>query len=461
MNNETYQSPYTWRYGSEDMRELWSVLSTRRIWRKIWVALAEVEVDYGLVSKDQAAALRKKANEVDLERSLQVEKDVKHDLVAELTVFGEQCPEAKGILHLGATSMDIKDNALILQQKKAIEQILTRSRALLILLAEKIKKWADTPVLGYTHLQPAEPTTLGYRLAQPAQDLMYSHHDLDLFQMEMKAKGFTGAVGTSASFASLIGEQNLSGFQNEIAKRLELIFFPVVNQTYPRLQDFQLLSLLAGQGAALNKLAFDLRILQSPPYGELSEPFGSQQVGSSAMPFKQNPIRAEKVNSLGRLLAQYPRTAWDNAANSLLERTLDDSANMRVIIPEAFLCLDEMLIMVYEIIDGLKIHPEAIQRNLEEYAPFAATENLLMQLSKKGADRQSMHEILRGLAQIAWNDVQAGETNPLIDLVLKEKTFLEYLPESELRQALQVDSYLGDAPLRAERFADQVLKQLK
>jgi adenylosuccinate lyase len=328
-------------------------------------------------------------------------------------------------------------------------------------MAEKIKEYAKTPIMGYTHLQPAEPTTLGYRLAQPAQDLMNFHHELDRFQKKIRAKGFTGAVGTSASFASLIGEENLPAFQDKIAKRLDLEFYPVVNQTYPRLQDYQLLSLLAGQGAAVYKLAFDLRVLQSPPFGELAEPFGNQQVGSSAMPFKQNPIRAEKVNSLGRLLAQFPRTAWDNAAHSLLERTLDDSANMRVIIPEAFLCLDEMLKVVFEIISGLKIHQEIIQRNLAEYAPFAATENLLMQLSKNGADRQLMHEVLRGLARQAWSDVQTGKPNPLIDLVLKEGKFLEYLPESDLRQALLVDSYLGDAPLRAAGFADEILRYFK
>ncbi len=461
MNFQSYQSPFSWRYGSDRMREIWSIQAARLRWREIWAALAEVEADFGLVSADQVRVLKEKVDQVDLERSLMFEETLQHDLAAELEAYGEQCPEAKGILHLGATSMDIKDNALILQQKEALSLILSRSSELLILLAGSIRVWAQTPILGYTHLQPAEPTTLGYRLALPAQDLFSFHQELERFQAGVKAKGFTGAVGTSASFAALLGEENLAAFQEKISKRLGLDFQLVVSQTYSRLQDYLLLSLLAGQGAAIYKMAFDLRLLQAAPFGELAEPFGKEQVGSSAMPFKQNPIRAEKINSLGRLLAQFPRTAWDNGAHSLLERTLDDSANMRVIIPEAFLCLDEMLVVMAEILDGLQVHEKRIQRNLTEYAPFTATEHLLMQLSKKGADRQEMHQILRGLAAQAWNEVNAGNPNPLISLAVEEEAFLVYMTGSEVQEALMVDSYLGDAPSRAERLAEQILSHLK
>ncbi|MCJ7733425.1 MAG: lyase family protein, partial [Anaerolineales bacterium] len=326
MEDKTgYLSPFSWRYGSPEMREIWSVWSTRLLWRKIWVALAEVQADYGLVTEEQAKELKGKMPLVDLDRSSELENQLQHDLMAELHTFAEQCPNAGGILHMGATSMDIKDNALVLQQKEALVRILNQTRDLLKLLAGIIHDWVDLPVIGFTHLQPAEPTTLGYRLAQSGQDLLICYQQLTRFENEIQSKGFTGAVGTSASFAILLGNENLAKFQEKMAQKLGLVFFPVVTQTYPRLQDYQLLSHLAGMGAVLYKMAFDLRLLQSPGLGELAEPFGEKQVGSSAMPFKQNPIKAEKINSLGRILAQLPRTAWDNAAHSLLERTLDDS----------------------------------------------------------------------------------------------------------------------------------------
>lgn len=456
MDNSTYQSPFSWRYGSDEMRKIWSVHNTRILWRRIWVALAEVQVDYGLVSSDQAASLKDKASEIDLSRSLELESQLQHDLMAELKVFADQCPEAGGILHLGATSMDIKDNAGVLQQKSALELIMQRSREVLIVLSRLILEWVDTPLIGFTHLQPAEPTTLGYRLAQPAQDLLKYHQELTRFADEIKSKGFTGAVGTSASFAVLLGEENLSDFQEKISKKLDLKFYPVVNQTYPRVQDYQLLSTLAGQGAVLYKLAFDLRLLQSPVLGELAEPFGENQVGSSAMPFKQNPIKAEKINSLGRILAQLPRTAWDNAAHSLFERTLDDSANRRSILPEAFLCADEMLVTMTEILSGLQIYEDAIQKNLAEYGPFAATEKVLMLLSKKGADRQEIHQRLRDHSLQAWAVVHQGEPNPLIALVAGDSVFQEYLSSNELNQAMQGEAYLGDAVDRAKKFAVEI-----
>jgi len=456
MDNSRYQSPFSWRYGSEEMRKIWSVYNTRILWRRIWVALAEVQVDYGLVSSDQAASLKNKADEIDLTQSMEMESQLQHDLMAELKVFAAQCPDSGGILHLGATSMDIKDNAGVMQQKGALKLILKRSKELLVLLSGLILEWVDTPLIGFTHLQPAEPTTLGYRLAQPAQDLLKYHQELSRFADEIKAKGFTGAVGTSASFAVLLGKDNLPEFQDKISRKLELDFYPVVNQTYPRVQDFQLLSLLAGQSAVLYKLAFDLRLLQSPVLGELAEPFGKNQVGSSAMPFKQNPIKAEKINSLGRIVAQMPRTAWDNAAHSLLERTLDDSANRRIVLPEAFLCADEMLITITDILTGLQVNEDAIQKNLAKYGPFAATEKILMLLSRKGADRQKMHHRLREYSLQAWAAVRQGKTNPLIDLVKDDSLFQDYLSSEELHEAMKGEAYFGDAVDRATELANGI-----
>ncbi|MCJ7715953.1 MAG: lyase family protein, partial [Anaerolineales bacterium] len=327
-------------------------------------------------------------------------------------------------------------------------------------LAGLIDHWADLPVIGFTHLQPAEPTTLGYRLAQPAQDLLAYYSELNSLENGLKGKGFSGAVGTSASFAALIGEENLAEFQGRMAKKLGIEFFDVVSQTYPRIQDYQVLTSLSGLGAVLYKMAFDLRILQSPVFSELAEPFGENQVGSSAMPFKQNPIKSEKINSLGRYLAQLPRIAWDNAAHSLLERTLDDSANRRTILPEAFLAIDEMLQTCCEIYTGLQVFEYGIKQNLEDYGPFAATEKLLMVLTKAGADRQQMHQVLRKHALQAWSAVREGKSNPMVEIVTKDPTLLEFISKDEITQAMEGTAYLGDAVERAKKLSAKIKKEI-
>lgn len=460
-NQATYQSPFSWRYGSKGMRNVWGVEKTRLLWRKIWVALAEAQVSYGLVTKEQAASLASQAAALDLKRSFELEKELKHDLMAELKAFAEGCPDASGILHLGATSMDIKDNALIMQQKEALDLILNQLGQLLITLADLVQQWADFPVMGYTHLQPAEPTTLGYRLAGYGQDLLRGYQDLADFSNQIKSKGFTGAVGTSASFSALLGEENLPGFQEVMSRKLDLDFFSVTNQTYPRLQDYQLTSHLAGIGASLYRLAFDLRILQSSGFGELAEPFGENQVGSSAMPFKQNPILSEKINSLGRYLAQLPRIAWDNMAHSLLERTLDDSANQRIYLPEAFLCLDELLSGTIKILSGLEVHAEIIRNNLREFGPFAGTEKLLMELVKAGADRQEMHEIIRSQAMAAREAIQQGSLNPLEDLLVNDPVLTGFLDKEQISEYLGDEAYLGDAPARAKDLAAKIRQAVR
>jgi len=457
---ETYLSPYTWRYGSQAMRQIWSEVNKRVLWRKLWVTLAEVQAEFGLVRAEQVADLRVHMGLVDMSRALEIEAEIHHDLMAELKVFAEQCPLGGGVLHLGATSMDIEDNADVLRQRESLDLVLGGLREVLMLMAEKVESVADLPLIAFTHLQPAEPSTLGYRLAGYAQDLLMDWQSLQTTRSELRGKGFKGAVGTGASYAELIGTDNLSEFENRLSIRLELPFYPVATQVYPRKQDYVLLSHLAGLGASLHKLAFDLRLLQSSPIGELSEPFGNVQVGSSAMPFKRNPINAEKIDSLARLLAQMPRTAWDNAANSLLERTLDDSANRRSLLPEAFLICDELLITTKGILSGLQVNEKAIKRNLDAYAPFAAVERVLMALSKAGADRQVMHEYLREHSLTAWAEVQAGKPNLLGELISHDPEITHYLPEDELCLLMDVSQYLGDAPLRARHMAATIRNTL-
>ncbi len=461
MNYSTYLSPFTWRYGTEAMRRLWSEEHKRRLWRRVWVALAQAQSEFGLVSPAQVADLRAHAEAVDVGRALQIEAEIHHDLMAEIRAFAEQCPVGGGIIHLGATSTDIEDNAEALRLRAALDLVLEDLRALLKTLAERIAAHAETPVMAFTHLQPAEPTTLGYRLALYAQDLLTDYTDLRRLRAEIRGKGFKGAVGTSASYAELLGAENLPRFETRLSELLDLPFYPVSAQTYPRKQEYRLLSALAGLGGSLYKFAFDLRILQSPPLGEWSEPFAAKQVGSSAMPFKRNPIQAEKLDSLGRALAQMPRLAWDNAAHSLLERTLDDSANRRTLLPEAFLTASEMLRVARRLFAELRVDESAVRRTLETYAPFAATERLLMTLVKRGADRQEMHERLRLHALEAWEHLREGRSNPLTALVEADPVFRAYLPPEEIRALMDARAYLGDAPQRARAMGAAIKARLK
>jgi adenylosuccinate lyase len=448
-NHHYYLSPYSWRYASEEMRQIWGEVHKRRLWRLIWVILAEVQSEYGLLTAEQVADLRQHKDQVDIPLAFEIEAQIHHDLMAELSAFAKQAPLGGSVLHLGATSADIEDNADALRLRQSLDLILVGLRTTLFSFVNVIEKWAQLPVMAFTHLQPAEPTTLGYRMAVYAQDLLMDWEDLSRVRRLLRGKGFKGAVGSGASYGELIGEEKLAEFEARLSMKLDLPFFPVASQVYPRKQDYRLLSALAGLSSSLYKFAFDLRLLQSPPVGELAEPFGANQVGSSAMPFKRNPISAEKIDSLARSLAQLPRIGWDNAAHSALERTLDDSANRRATLPEAFLIADELINTTNKIIAGLEVNETAIQRNLAQYGPFAGTERVLMALSKSGADRQVMHERLRQLSMTAWEAIQAGQDNPLIELVCQESDFLAYLSAEKLRQLLDANRYLGDAPTRA------------
>ena len=458
--HDQYESPLSWRYASPEMRRIWSENHKRRLWRQIWVALAQAQKPYGLVTDAQLDELRGHMQAIDIDRAQAIENEIHHDLMAELKTFAEQCPSAGGVLHLGATSMDIEDNADALRLRQSMQLVLQRLAALLQTLADRIEETADLPVMAFTHIQPAEPTTLGYRLAAYAQDLLEEFNVLEEVHDRIRGKGFKGAVGTGAAYIDLIGAQNFADFEQSLSQALDLPFFEVSTQTYPRIQDYTILSALAGLGATLSKLAFDVRLLQTPPIGELSEPFGARQVGSSAMPFKRNPIRSEKINSLARALAALPQTAWQNASLSLLERTLDDSANRRMLLPQAFLISDELLLTIHKVIEGLNIHTEAIQRNLAAYAPFAATERVMMAAARAGADRQAMHERLREHALAAWSAVQAGKPNPLAGRLKADPEIKRYLKGEELDTLMDVTAYTGIAPLRARAMLNKIRTDL-
>jgi adenylosuccinate lyase len=458
-NHEDYLSPFTWRYGSQEMRHVWSEINKRRLWREIWVILAEVQAEFGLVSTEEVADLKSQIEKVDIVRAFEIEDQIHHDLMAELRAFAERAPSGGGKLHLGATSADIEDNADVLRIRQAFDLVLEKLVKLILSLTDLLENWADFPLTGYTHLQPAEPTTLGYRLAFYAQDLFYDWDEIRRSRRGLRGKGFKGAVGTGASYGELIGVDNLAEFETRLAMKLNLPFFPITSQVYPRNQDYRVLNSLAGLASSLNKFAFDLRILQSPGFGEVAEPFGRKQVGSSAMPFKRNPISAEKIDSLARSLAQLPRQAWDNAANSLLERTLDDSANRRSILAEGFLIADELLVTAQRIVEGLVIDGPAIKRNLDQYGHIIGSERVLMALAKSGADRQVVHERLRELAMQARGEEEMDAADAFTKLVTSEPLFLDHISAEQLTILLDTSRYIGDAPARTLEFVKIVREQ--
>jgi adenylosuccinate lyase len=455
-----YLSPFSWRYGSDTMRHIWSENYKRRVWRKIWFHLAEVQSLYGLVTTEQVQEISQHIDRIDIQRAFEIEAEIHHDLMAELKTFAEQCGNAGGILHYGATSMDIEDNADALRIREALDLILVTLEELLLAFAAQIDRYASTPIMAFTHLQPAEPSTLGYRLASSAQDLLEDWKQLVHIRASIRGKGFKGAVGTAATYVELLGEGQYAAFEEQLSERIGITFYPVSTQTYPRKQDYQVVSALSGLGATIYKFAFDLRLLQSPPIGELSEPFGQKQVGSSAMPFKRNPIQAEKINSLARALSQMPQVAWQNAAHSLLERTLDDSANRRSMLPEAFLIADEIARVSLRIVENLNVNIDAIQRNMAAYAPFAATERLLMGLVQAGADRQEMHEVLRQHALTAWQSLQQGHPNELAERIAQDPRMLAHLPADRIAAFMQIEGYTGIAEQAARRLALHIQQSL-
>ncbi|RMF81779.1 MAG: adenylosuccinate lyase, partial [Chloroflexi bacterium] len=373
--------------------------------------------------------------------------------------FAEQCPVGGGIIHLGATSADIEDNADVIRIKDSLHIILSQLETLLLILSDKIEQFADVPTMGYTHIQPAEPTTVGYRLSLYAQDML---EDYALIKghiyTTLRGKGLKGAVGTRASYAELLTDVSVSPeeLEKRVMAKLDLAYYPVTGQTYPRKQDWLVLTGLAGLAASLHKLAFDLRLLQSPFSGEIVEPFASKQVGSSAMPFKRNPIRSEKINSLARYVASLPQVAWMNASQSLLERTLDDSANRREILPSAFLALDEMLMVMRNIIQNFTFDAIAARKNLDRFGMFSALERVMMAAVKAGADRQAMHELLRNESLAAWEVVNAGADNPLQEYLVKNAELRKYLRPEEITALLTIETYTGDAAPIAKTFADEI-----
>ena len=445
------------------MRNIFSEVERRAAWRRVWLALAEGEQELGLLSKAELEDIRSASarEHVDIKAAHDLEAVIRHDLMAELRVFASQAKVGGGRLHLGATSADIEDNADVMLYLRALDLVLANLGSCLAEAREKIIRYKGMVCMGWTHLQPAEPTTLGYRFASYAQDLVLDIKMLESVRALLSGKGVKGAVGSSASYKELVGsDSKVRELESKVMGRLGIPSFEVATQTYPRKLDYLVLLALASVAQSCHKFGLDLRVMQSPAFGELSEPIAESQVGSSAMPFKRNPVLAERMCSLARLVAALPAVGFFNAANSILERTLDDSAARRVVMPEAFLATDECLGLYRELMRGLRVYPSMIKRNLERYGPFAGTEAVMMKAVERGADRQKVHEAIRVKSFGAWEEVMRGRPNPIESLLASDRTILSRIPPKELKGLMKPEAHVGDAESRCGRFVKDEIDPL-
>ncbi len=447
-----YQNPLETRYASEQMLSIFSDENRYTTWRAVWVALAQAEKELGLpITDEQIDDMRENMDNLNLKRAKEIEKEIHHDVMSHIRAFGEVAPKAKGIIHLGATSAFVTDNAETVLLKEALLLIKRRLVTLIDTLKDKAIQYKDLAMLGYTHLQPAQPTTLGKRISLWLYDLVLDLKDLDYRMSNLVTRGAKGTTGTQASFLKLFEGDNekVRELDRLVAKKLGFEkSIPVSGQTLTRKFDFQYLSVLSSIAQSAHRAANDIRILQHR--GELEEPFSKNQVGSSAMPYKRNPILAERMTSLSRYLISNLNNAAQTFALQFLERTLDDSANRRILIPECFLLADSILIIYQKLIEGLNVYPEVIKTNLLANLPFFATENVLMEAVKRGGNRQELHEVIRDYAMKAVDAIRRGEKANLIDGLKASGKFP--LPDSEWEKLADFSTYIGRAPLQVEEF---------
>ena len=454
MTKPVYESPLCSRYASERMQYIFSPDFKFLTWHRLWLALAENEMKLGLVvTPEQAAELRENLEIIDYEAADRYERELRHDVMAHIRAWGDHCPKARGIIHLGATSCYVDDNGDLIAYREALKQIRMLLVNALAALADFIEKNADTPVLAYTHYQAAQPTTVGKRAAMWAQDLCFDLERLDFELERIPFYGCKGATGTGASFLALFNGDA------EKARRLELNIardmgfesvLPICGQTYTRKLDYYFLSVLSGIAQSASKMATDLRLMAHEK--EFDEPFTSSQVGSSAMAYKRNPMRSERICSLARYVLADAMNPAITASTQWLERTLDDSANRRISIPEAFLAVDAILNLVINIISGCTVYPAIMERHLREELPFLATENILMRAVELGGDRQELHEVIREYSvDTARRMKETGCANDLEEKLLADGRFK--LDRETLSEILDIRKFVGMAPEQARSFA--------
>ena len=457
-NMDRYVSPLSERYASREMQYIFSPDMKFRTWRRLWIALAETEKELGLpITEEQIAELKAHAEDINYEVAKAREKEVRHDVMSHVYAYGVQCPKAKGIIHLGATSCYVGDNTDIIVMTEALKLVKKKLVNVLAELASFAGKYKDLPTLAFTHFQPAQPTTVGKRATLWMQEFYLDLEDLDYVLSTMKLLGSKGTTGTQASFLELFdGDMDkVNALDPMIAEKMGFqACYPVSGQTYSRKIDTRVLNVLAGIAASATKMSNDIRLLQH--LKEVEEPFEKNQIGSSAMAYKRNPMRSERIASLSRYVIADALNPAITSATQWFERTLDDSANKRLSVPEGFLAVDGILDLCLNVVDGLVVYPKVIEKRLMSELPFMATENIMMDAVKKGGDRQELHERIRELSMEAGKRVkEEGLDNNLMDLIAQEPMFMT-TPE-ELAKTMDPSRYVGCAPAQVENLLKDVI----
>lgn len=461
MSNDRYQSPLSERYASKEMQYIFSPDMKFRTWRRLWIALAETEMELGLpITKEQIEELKANADTINYEVAKERERIVRHDVMAHVYAYGEQCPKAKGIIHLGATSCYVGDNTDIIVMAEALRLV----RKKLINVMDKLAGFADRyksqPTLAFTHFQPAQPTTVGKRSTLWIQEFMLDLEDLEYVLFGLKLLGSKGTTGTQASFLELFdgNEETIEKIDGMIAEKMGFQqCYPVSGQTYSRKVDTRVLNVLAGIAASAHKFSNDIRLLQH--LKEVEEPFEKTQIGSSAMAYKRNPMRSERIASLARYVMVDAMNPAITSAAQWFERTLDDSANKRLSVPEGFLAVDGILDLCLNVAEGLVVYPKVIEKRLLSELPFMATENIMMDAVKAGGDRQELHEKIRELSMEAGRNVkEKGLNNNLLELIAADPAF--NLSLEELQKTMDPSKYTGRAELQVESFLRDIIRPM-
>ncbi|MGP1583970.1 adenylosuccinate lyase [Peptostreptococcus stomatis] len=457
----TYESPLTSRYASREMQVLFSPDKKFRTWRKLWVALAESQMELGLdISKDQVDELKKNQDNINYDIAQAREKEVRHDVMSHVYAYGIQCPKAAGIIHLGATSCFVGDNTDLIIDYEALDLIKKRLVKLISILSRFADQYKDLPTLGFTHFQPAQPTTVGKRACLWIQDFIFDLESLEDFLQRRRLRGVKGTTGTQASFLELFdGDyEKVKLLDKMVAKKMGYEdVFAVTGQTYSRKFDSQLVNILAGIAQSATKFSNDIRLLQH--LKEIEEPFEKNQIGSSAMAYKRNPMRSERIASLARYIIADMINPAMTVSGQWFERTLDDSANRRISVPEAFLATDAVLNLCANVSDGLVVYPKLIGQRLMKELPFMATENIMMDAVKKGGNRQELHEKIRLHSLAAARIVkEEGGENDLVDRIAGDPSF--GISKEEILEILRPDLYIGCAPMQVREFLENIVKPI-
>ncbi len=451
-DRERYVNPLVERYATREMIALFSDQTKFRTWRRLWIALAEAERELGLaISAEQIEEMKAKADDIPYAEAARLERELRHDVMAHIRAFAQQCPRAAPIIHLGATSAYVVDNTDLIVLREGMRLVRVRLVTAIRRLAEFAERWADQPTLGFTHFQPAQITTVGKRACLWLQDLLLDLGDLEAREADLAFLGVRGATGTQASFLALFegDAAKTRALDAAVARRMGFErTWPVSGQTYPRKADYRVLTVLSGVAQSAAKMSADLRLLQS--LREIEEPFEKDQVGSSAMAYKRNPMRCERINALARFVMVGVENTAHTAASQWFERTLDDSANRRLVVPETFLAADAILLLAANVAAGLVVHPPVIEKHLRDEVPFMATENILMEAVRAGGDRQDLHERIRVHSHAAANLVKNGQANDLPERLEQDDAFRGV--RGRMSALLDPRLYVGLAPEQTREF---------